>query len=42
MQGALTIDRTVFGVGQGQFATGDTVATNVKIEVSVTATRVKP
>jgi polyisoprenoid-binding protein YceI len=41
MHGVLTIDRTTFGVGQGQFATGDTVATAVKIEVSVSATRAK-
>ena len=41
MRGALTIDRRTFGVGQGQFATGDTVATNVKIEVSLSATRAK-
>jgi len=39
MHGVLTIDRRTFGVGQGQFATGDTVATNVKIEVSLSATR---
>lgn len=41
MRGALTIDRRTFGVGQGQFATGDTVATNVKIEVSLSASRAK-
>lgn len=41
MHGVLTIDRTTFGVGQGQFATGDTVATKVKIEVSLSATRAK-
>jgi polyisoprenoid-binding protein YceI len=41
MRGQLTIDRTTFGVGQGQFATGDTVATSVRIEVSVSATRMK-
>ncbi len=41
MRGALTIDRRTFGVGQGQFATGDTVATNVKIEISLSATRAK-
>jgi polyisoprenoid-binding protein YceI len=39
MHAVLTIDRRTFGVGQGQFATGDTVATNVKIEVSLSATR---
>lgn len=41
MRGVLTIDRRIFNVGQGQFATGDTVATNVKIEVSLSATRAK-
>lgn len=41
MHGVLTVDRRIFGVGQGQFATGDTVATNVKIEVSLSATRAK-
>lgn len=41
MHGVLTIDRRTFGVGQGQFATGDTVATNVKIEVSLTANHAK-
>ena len=39
MRGELTIDRTGFGVGQGQFATGETVATAVKVQVSLTATR---
>ena len=39
MHGSLTIDRRTFGVGQGQFATGDTVATNVRVDVAITATR---
>lgn len=39
MQGVLAIDRRVFGVGQGQFATGDTVATVVRITVNIIATR---
>jgi polyisoprenoid-binding protein YceI len=39
MQGDLAVDRRVFGVGQGQFATGDTVATAVRITVNVIAKR---
>jgi polyisoprenoid-binding protein YceI len=39
MRGELTLDRTGFGVGQGQFATGETVAAAVKVQVSLTATR---
>jgi len=39
MRGSLTIDRRTFGVGQGQFATPDTVAANVRIDVAITATR---
>lgn len=35
MQGVLVIDRTTFGVGEGQFATGDTVATTVRIAVNI-------
>jgi polyisoprenoid-binding protein YceI len=41
MSGSLTIDRRTFGVGQGQFATGDTVATRVKIDVAIAATRAR-
>ena len=41
MHGSLTIDRRIFGVGQGQFATGDTVATNVRIDVAISATRAR-
>lgn len=37
MQGTLSIDRRIFGVGQGQFSTGDTVATAVQINVNITA-----
>jgi polyisoprenoid-binding protein YceI len=37
MRGVLTIDRRIFGVGQGQFATGETVATAVRINVNITA-----
>lgn len=39
MQGALVLDRRAFGVGQGQFATGDTVGVQVKVVVRVVATR---
>ncbi len=39
MHGSLTIDRRAFGVGQGQFATGETVATSVRIDVAISATR---
>jgi polyisoprenoid-binding protein YceI len=37
MDGALTIDRRQFGVGQGQFAGTDTVAAEVQIMVRLTA-----
>jgi len=37
MQGVLTVDRRLFGVGQGQFATGETVATAVRINVNIAA-----
>lgn len=40
MQGVLSVDRRLFGVGQGQFATGDTVATAVRINVNVTAKKI--
>jgi hypothetical protein len=39
MSGSLSLDRSVFGVGQGQFKDGDTVALEVKINVAVTAKR---
>lgn len=39
MRGTLTIDRRTFGVGRGQFATGDTVATSVRIGIVVKASR---
>jgi len=42
MRGAMTIDRRTYGVGQGRFAVGDVVGTKVRIEVSLTATRVEP
>ncbi len=40
MRGAMTIDRRTYGVGQGRFSTGGVVATKVRIEVSLVATRV--
>lgn len=39
MNGALTIDRSTFGVGQGAWADGKTVALEVKVEVSIVARR---
>lgn len=37
MQGRLVLDRTAFGVGQGQFRSGGTVARNVTVNVDLTA-----
>ncbi len=37
MDGALTIDRRAFGIGQGQFASPDTVAANVSVMVKLSA-----
>ena len=39
MTGTTTIDRHVFGVGQGQFAAADTVPFNVQLAVDVAAKR---
>lgn len=39
MQGALKLDRTHFGVGQGQWSSGETVPTAVTVEVAITASR---
>jgi polyisoprenoid-binding protein YceI len=39
MHGAVTIDRSWFGVGRGQWATGDAVATKVPLDITVTAHR---
>ena len=39
MHGATVIDRTAFGVGQGQWKTGDVVATKVTVNVALTAHR---
>jgi polyisoprenoid-binding protein YceI len=38
-RGAVTILRTDFGVGQGDFATGEWVGLEVKVEVDIVATR---
>jgi polyisoprenoid-binding protein YceI len=37
MQARLQLDRTAFGVGQGQFRTGGMVATPVTVTVDLTA-----
>ena len=39
MQGTLKLDRTHFGVGQGQWSSGETVPTAVTVEIAITATR---
>ncbi|MET0363739.1 MAG: YceI family protein [Sphingobium sp.] len=39
MQGALTIDRRWFGVGQGQFAGVESVAANVTVKIAIKATK---
>jgi polyisoprenoid-binding protein YceI len=39
MHGSVTIDRRWFGVGQGQFAGTDAVAANVRVDVTINATR---
>ncbi|CAN5206361.1 hypothetical protein BH09PSE2_BH09PSE2_20130 [soil metagenome] len=41
MTGALQLDRSAFGVGQGQFKGGDTVALKVGVDVVITAKRGK-
>jgi polyisoprenoid-binding protein YceI len=40
MDGALTLDRTAFGVGKGQAGGTETVAAQVNVAVKLTATRV--
>jgi polyisoprenoid-binding protein YceI len=40
MKGSTVIDRTEFGVGQGQWKGGDVVATKVTVNVALTANRV--
>jgi polyisoprenoid-binding protein YceI len=37
MRGTVTIDRRWFGVGQGQFASPDSVAAAVKVNIAITA-----
>lgn len=39
MRGTISIDRRMFGVGQGQFSTADAVAANVKVNVTIRATK---
>jgi polyisoprenoid-binding protein YceI len=39
MNGAVDLNRTVFGVGQGQWKTGDVVGTQVSVTVALTAHR---
>ncbi len=41
MTGSLSLDRSAFGVGQGQFKGGDTVALKVGVDVAITAKRAK-
>ena len=40
MRGTVIIDRRWFGVGQGQFATPDAVAANVKVDIAIMASKV--
>ena len=37
MNGTVVLNRTAFGIGQGQWKTGDVVATAVNVTVSLTA-----
>ncbi len=39
MNGAVDLDRTAFGVGQGQWRTGETVSAKVRVSLKVTAHR---
>ena len=41
MQGSAPLDRSAFGVGQGQFKAGDTVALKVQVDVAITAKRAR-
>jgi polyisoprenoid-binding protein YceI len=41
MNGAVPIDRSAFGVGQGQWKTGEAVALKVQVNVAITARRAK-
>jgi polyisoprenoid-binding protein YceI len=40
MNGAVALNRTAFGIGQGQWKTGDVVATGVTVTIALTAHRV--
>ena len=39
MNGSVVLNRTAFGIGQGQWKTGDVVATEVSVNVALTAHR---
>ena len=39
MNGSVVLNRTAFGIGQGQWKTGDVVATEVTVSVALTAHR---
>ena len=39
MNGSVVLNRTAFGIGQGQWKTGDVVATDVTVNVALTAHR---
>jgi polyisoprenoid-binding protein YceI len=39
MSGSLSLDRSAFGVGEGQFKGGDTVALEVQVNIAITAQR---
>ena len=39
MNGSVVLNRTAFGIGQGQWKTGDVVATDVTVSVALTAHR---
>lgn len=39
MTGFLPIDRSAFGVGQGQWKTGEAVALKVQVNIAITAKR---
>jgi polyisoprenoid-binding protein YceI len=41
MNGSLVLNRTAFGIGQGQWKTGDVVATEVTVNIALTAHRAR-
>lgn len=41
MNASIAINRTAFGVGQGQFASAETVPLNVAVDIAITARRAK-